>query len=158
MVHQPFDPRHEVILAADSDGAAQAVAALDASTEAEPGTVQLLSYSTASIRLHTSAPSNSLLVLSDTYYPGWTARLDGQARLPVLRGDVLFRVVPVPAGEHTLELRFEPASLGLGLAVTGAALLLAMGGLLVPGAWRALLRQRPGSPGRIRRTTQSELE
>jgi uncharacterized membrane protein YfhO len=148
-----------VILAADNEAAAQAVATLGGATDAEPGTVQVLSYAAGSIRLHTSAASNALLVLSETYYPGWTARLDGQAGPPVLRGDVLFRVVPVPAGEHDIELRFEPASLSLGLGVSGAALLLMLGALVVPGAWRAVRhRSRPGSPGRASRTTQSELE
>jgi uncharacterized membrane protein YfhO len=51
-----------------------------------------------------------------------------------LRGDVLFRVVPVPGGEHEVELRFEPASVKNGLAISlvsvtllAAALVMASG-------------------------------
>jgi uncharacterized membrane protein YfhO len=61
-------------------------------------------------------------VLTDTYYPGWVALVDG-APQPVYRGDVLFRVVPIAAGEHTLDMRFEPASVRIGLVVSAAAVI-----------------------------------
>lgn len=134
MVHRPFDPRHQVILAADSDQVAQ-VAASVANTGDEPGTVQVTSYAPDRIWLHTSAASNALLVLTDTYYPGWSARVDGQPE-PVVRGDVLFRVVPVPAGEHDLELSFEPLSVQLGLLVSVASAGLAIAALVLSGARR----------------------
>jgi uncharacterized membrane protein YfhO len=59
----------------------------------------------------------------------------------VLRGDVLFRVVPVPAGEHDVEFRFEPSSVKLGLAISLASLVLlvGLGGLALAGGQR-----RPG--------------
>ena len=42
--------------------------------------------------------------------PGWVAEIDG-VRTPVLRADVLFRGVEVPAGQHRLVFRFAPFSL-----------------------------------------------
>jgi len=48
--------------------------------------------------------------------------VDGQP-VTVLRGDVLFRVVPVPAGEHDVEFRFEPTSVRLGLLISVGSLL-----------------------------------
>jgi uncharacterized membrane protein YfhO len=84
------------------------------------------------VTIHVSATADAWLVLSDTYYPGWIASVDGQSA-PVLRGDVLFRVVPVPAGEHEVEFRFEPASVKLGLPTSLAAILIVLGMLVLAG-------------------------
>ena len=47
-----------------------------------------------------------LLVLRDTYYPGWSA-IGGRSPAALLRADVLFRAVPIEAGTHTVELRYR---------------------------------------------------
>jgi Bacterial membrane protein YfhO len=133
MAHRPFDPRHEVILANDtppelaarfSDG----VGVVDASA-------RIVEYSPHRVRVAASTRDDALLVLTDTYYPGWQAFVDGQPQ-PLVRGDLLFRVVPVPAGEHTVELRFEPTSVRIGLLVSLLAVLVAVTALLVAGATR----------------------
>jgi uncharacterized membrane protein YfhO len=93
------------------------------------------------VTIRTSAWADAWLVLSDTYYPGWVASVDGQPT-PVLRGDVLFRVVAVPAGDHDVQFRFEPRSVRLGLAISVVSLLLLLLGLVIA-----------GKPGRRRRTT-----
>jgi uncharacterized membrane protein YfhO len=48
-----------------------------------------------------------------------------------MRGDLLFRVVAVPGGEHDVEFRFEPTSVKLGLAVSLIAVLVAVGALVI---------------------------
>jgi hypothetical protein len=113
MVHQPFQPDQEVILADDTTTQSTGLAG----DRGGHGTARITSYQPDALQLHTSADGNAWLVLSDTYYPGWTATVDGQPAT-VLRGDVLFRVVPVPAGEHDVDLRFEPGSVKLGLVVS----------------------------------------
>lgn len=73
----------------------------------------------------TDAPA--YLVLTDTWFPGWRARVDGRdARL--LRADHAFRAVFLPAGDHTVEFTFRPRGLGAGLAVSlvAAALVVAV--------------------------------
>lgn len=71
-----------------------------------------------------------LLVLTDTWYPGWTAEVDG-APAPLLRADFAFRAVALQAGTHRVLLRYAPRSLRIGLAITlAAALVVAV--LLVP--------------------------
>ena len=73
------------------------------------------------------AARDAYLVVADTYHPGWRARLDGQS-VPIFPADLLFRAVSVPAGAHTVELEYEPASfrLGVWLAAVGGVLALAM--------------------------------
>jgi uncharacterized membrane protein YfhO len=56
----------------------------------------------------------SLLVISDLYYPGWKAFLDGQD-WPVFRCDCLFRAVLVPAGKHQLLFEYRPLSFTFGI-------------------------------------------
>ena len=68
------------------------------------------------------------LVLSDTHYPGWKAWVDGGAA-PILRANLLFRAVALEAGEHTVEFRYQPASLRWGAVISLAALVALMAGL-----------------------------
>jgi hypothetical protein len=128
MVHQPFQPNQEVILA--DDGATQNTGL--AGDRGGQGTARVTDYGPNEVRIHTSADADAWLVLSDTYYPGWTAYVDGEPT-SVLRGDLLFRVVPVPGGEHDVVLRFEPISVKIGLAISLASLVILSAVLLLAG-------------------------
>jgi hypothetical protein len=56
----------------------------------------------------TSIPTSAaMLALNETWYPGWVAEIDGN-RVPILRADVLFRAVEVPAGRHHVVFRYAP--------------------------------------------------
>jgi hypothetical protein len=61
-----------------------------------------------------------LVVLADTYYPGWTATVDGAAA-PIYPANLLFRAVAVPAGRHTIAFRYAPRSLTYGWWIALAA-------------------------------------
>lgn len=68
---------------------------------------------------------HSLVVLADTYFPGWKAKADGRT-VPIVRTQHLLRGVVVPAGTHTIEFRYEPWSWRVGWIaslVTAVALL-----------------------------------
>ena len=83
-------------------------------------------YGADRIRLETSTGAPGLLVLSEVYYPAWKAYVDGRP-VTVYPTDHLLRSVPVPAGEHTIELRYESWTLQAGIAisvVTGISFLL----------------------------------
>lgn len=67
-----------------------------------------------------------LAVLSDRWYPGWRAWVNG-VEVPVLRANGVFRAVPVPGGVSDLEFRFAPASFVLGAVISLAGLVSLLG-------------------------------
>jgi hypothetical protein len=78
------------------------------------------------VLLSVETPSPALLILSDTYYPGWQATIDG-VHTKIHPTNLLFRGVIVPAGRHAVGFEYRPASLwvGLLLSVLGLACVLA---------------------------------
>jgi hypothetical protein len=99
---------------------------------------RIVRYSAQEVEIETEADEASLLVVTDGFYPGWRATVDG-APSPVLRTNVLFRGVVVPAGTHRVRLWFDPLSVKLGFIVSGVALLanaLALGLIARPSGWR----------------------
>jgi hypothetical protein len=92
-----------------------------------------------------SAKTNQFAVFSEIYYEeGWDAYLDGK-KTDYLRVDYLLRGMAVPAGEHTIEFRFEPHSYKLGTALTTWFTLLILGLLIAAGTveWR---KRKAGTP------------
>jgi hypothetical protein len=74
-------------------------------------------------RVAVRADGPGFLVLADIAYPGWTASVDGQW-VPIYRANYLFRAVELPAGNHDVLFRFDPASYRLGRIISMAALCL----------------------------------
>jgi hypothetical protein len=92
-----------------------------------------------------SAKTNQFAVFSEIYYEeGWDAYLDGK-KADYLRVDYLLRGMPVPAGEHTIEFRFEPHSYKVGTALTSWFSVLIYGLLIAAGVveWRKRKVQAP---------------
>ena len=73
------------------------------------------------------------LVLSDSYYPGWEAEVDG-VPVPIHRANMAFRAVVVPEGKHTVEFRYRPDSFYYGAGVS--AFTLVAGSVFVAAATR----------------------
>jgi hypothetical protein len=94
------------------------------------------------LTIATKAAAPGLLVVSEIYEKGWHAYVDGE-RVDVLPTDHALRGVPVPAGEHTVELRYEPLSLRLGLPISGISTLAMLAVFAVAG-WRWLRRHGGG--------------
>jgi hypothetical protein len=79
--------------------------------------VSLIAYRPDAISLKVRSKGASLLVLSESYYPGWQAWVDG-VPTEVRRADIAFRGVFVPDGDHLVRMEFRPVILPLSLAIT----------------------------------------
>ncbi len=86
-------------------------------TQTLPGEAQIVIYQPERVEVHTAAQSAQLLVLSDTFYPGWKAFVDGR-ETPIYRANYAFRAVEVPGGEHTVVFVYRPFSFYVGLWVS----------------------------------------
>jgi hypothetical protein len=91
--------------------------------------VSVESYEPNTMRIDVGTDADALLMLSDVYYPAWKAYVDGEP-VSLYRANHLFRAVPVPAGQHTVELRYESWPLRIGIAVSLIASL-AFGALIL---------------------------
>jgi hypothetical protein len=86
---------------------------------------RLAVFSPSRLVVEVDHASDGLLVLSELYYPGWRATVDGR-QAPIYRTDAILRAVEVPAGQHQVEMVFDPLSVKLGLAISGITLLLSL--------------------------------
>ncbi len=114
-----FDPLRSVIL---ENAENEAQESLLRETPPPDYDLAILRYDlhTVEIGLQTNAPG--YLFLSDAYYPGWQAQVDGKPA-PLYRANYAFRAVPVLAGQHTVRFEFKPLSWRIGLAISGITLL-----------------------------------
>jgi hypothetical protein len=100
----PFDPRRTVLL--DKAPARQqslvALAKLSGISSAH-----LRSYENTRVVVNVDAAQAGFLVLHDLWHPWWKAEIDGR-EAPILRANILFRAVEIPAGRHVVTFQFEP--------------------------------------------------
>lgn len=75
------------------------------------------------VSLFTGTASPGLLVLKDTWYPGWKAEIDGNPA-PIYRVNGCFRGVPMPAGEHRVEFFYRPWHVYIPMGVSSVATLI----------------------------------
>ena len=104
---------------------------------ATPSRATLLAWQPERWLIETESATAGLLVVAENAYPGWRVRVDGQRAEPLTAYTAL-RAVQVPAGTHTVEWLFDPLSLKVGAACTGAALLL----VALAGWWQARAKRR----------------
>ena len=120
----------------DTAAAVQGQAANAALPAPSGNSAEVLSYAPGriSLRLAQPAQAGNALVVSENYFPGWTATVNGQAT-PVARADYSLIGVPLPAGATEIQLAFHDPAYGTGKGVTLlailAALLLAAAGVVV---------------------------
>jgi uncharacterized membrane protein YfhO len=100
----------------------------DIEPAANDGNVTVTKWSPNEITFSTSAGAPSILVASEIYYPAWKAYVDGQPA-QLLRGDYSLRAVPLAAGDHVVDMKFESDAFGTGRIISIVSLLLVLGGI-----------------------------
>ncbi|HEY7066183.1 MAG TPA: hypothetical protein VII06_32220 [Chloroflexota bacterium] len=108
------------------------VEAVAAWRDGQAGRATIVRDGLREVALDVNATRPGMLVLNDTWAPGWRATVDG-ADAPVLRVNYGARGLVVPAGHHEVVFRYVPGPLLAGLGVTAAALGMLAGVLLVAG-------------------------
>ncbi len=71
------------------------------------------------VTIAVEAPSCGFVILADTFYPGWEARLDDKL-IPIHQVNYNYRGVIVPEGKHTLRFEYRPRSLRRGIYIAVA--------------------------------------
>jgi len=88
--------------------------------------IELTAYEPNNLIYQTSNPANGVAVFSEVYYPeGWQVTIDGE-RAELGRADYVLRTLYVPAGQHTIQMTFDPKSIHFteGIAYSAMAILL----------------------------------
>jgi hypothetical protein len=132
-IHEPgFDPVTTVVL----EGGGQALDLEPAGQAA----VRVVGYEPEKVVLELDNPAGGYLLLSDPFYPGWQARVDGEPAA-ILQADYAFRAVAVPAGTHQVTMVFQSSSWYTGRAISllTLAILLVLAGVALLRRHRALI-------------------
>jgi hypothetical protein len=82
--------------------------------------VRVIAYEPDRVSIATRAAAPGLLVVSEIYESGWKAYVDGEA-VEILPTHHALRGIPIPEGEHSVEMHYDPLSLRLGLWISGIA-------------------------------------
>ncbi len=117
---ESFDPHKEVLLNEKVD--------FKESNHFQ-GEVKQVAYRPNHATVKTRQEGNGFLVLMDSYFPGWTVKVDGQER-PILTANFYYRAVQLGPGEHTLEFDYLPEGMKMGLVISGFSFLLVTFGSL----------------------------
>lgn len=105
MFDNNFDLRKEIVLEKDPE--------MD-QTNGDVGSARVISYKQNKIEISVDAKNNAFLFLSENYYPGWKASIDGKS-IPIFRANYTFRAIEVGKGSHIVKFFYEPWSFNLGV-------------------------------------------
>jgi uncharacterized membrane protein YfhO len=118
MESEAFDPRTTVVL--EPKDRHHVIS--NHTTGSFEGACRLIEYENEILKIESSSSGPCYLVLSEIFYPGWIAKVDGK-KVPVLRGNYMFRVIPLGEGNHEIEMRFVSRPFRMGLIVTLSTLI-----------------------------------
>lgn len=93
-------------------------------------TTRIVNYQPNKVTIQIQSNRSAFLVLTDIFYPGWTATIDNK-NTRIYRVDGLFRGVVVPAGQHIIEYHYFPHHFQIGLWLAGLAFLLCLIGIFL---------------------------
>jgi hypothetical protein len=128
LIDPAFDPRREIVLPEGREVAAP---------QAFRGQARVVRETADRVELEAELSADGYVVLVDGHDPGWRVRVDGR-KAALLRANVAFRAVAVPAGRHAIEMVYRPTAAVAGLVVSGITLVALVGVFAAP-----LVRRRP---------------
>jgi hypothetical protein len=105
-----FDPHEQVVIERSGDTMDRAWGSDGQITlikQANPNTLQLL----------VSTPTDTILVLSDLWFPGWIAEIDG-VRSKIYKANYVLRALVIEPGSHTIEFKYQPLSFTIGAVIS----------------------------------------
>lgn len=111
-----FDPSAVVVL---ESGRAE-------SLPGPAGTASIAKRDQGRYEIDADSPSGAFLVLTEAWYPGWTAEVDG-APAEILRANHLVQAVRLPPGRHRVTFSYRSRFLGLGFGIALLTVLLPVG-------------------------------
>ncbi len=137
--YHPFDPWQTALID-------RASARDDALTDLRPARVghevRRLEYVPNGLEIDVASDSTGMLVVSDTYYPGWSATVNGQST-PIYKVNGAFRGIRIPAGDCAVRMTYRPWSVLIGAAISLTTLLVVLV-LLVPRPGAGAFRRSDG--------------
>jgi hypothetical protein len=113
MKSERFDPLKTVILKKED----LERSGISSGVEGTRDFCEVLAYANERVTLRTSSDSAGYLVVSEIFYPGWTALVDGRTR-DMMCGNYLFRVIPLEKGNHEVTLYFVSWPFRVGGVIT----------------------------------------
>jgi hypothetical protein len=119
--------------------------------------VRVLEYTSNRVVLAVRAPEATLLFMSEAYFPGWKAYVDGREE-KILRANYVFRAIPLGPGAHLVEVVYKPQSFKTGMGITlMTSLLLLVGWALAVIREKARQRAQLGGEDDVQRTSNVKL-
>jgi hypothetical protein len=132
-----FDPLRQVILTESFP---------HQTTRTMSGNARIIRYENSNVLINASLQDSGVLVLTDSYYPGWRVFVDGKEER-ILQANHFFRGVRLAPGNHNVEFRYEPLSFTIGWAISLFTLVLLIGISVVRVCiWRRRRRQVTCAP------------
>lgn len=138
-----FDPRNEAVIEPEGVALPPDNDRSQSDGNAETQKITSLQYTWNSVTVKAATDHRALLVVNDTWYPGWVAKVDGTPQ-PIIRTNLNFRGVFLEKGEHTVLFQYDPWQFRAGLAVTLATLALVF--LLLAWRYKGLLVRGEPAP------------
>jgi hypothetical protein len=89
------------------------------------GQVEQVSYHPNRVSIKTSQNGEGILVLLDSWFPGWKVEVDGKPER-IFKANHFYRGVKLGPGNHRIEFSYEPVGLKMGVAISGVAIILVM--------------------------------
>ncbi len=115
ILSEDFDPTRQVVL--------NDAPPIMLSGKPITGSVKWLERNNNNMSLHVNVDRPALLVLADNWFPAWKGRI-GNDDVPVLRANHTLRAIPIPAGEHKVELYYESSQIVQSFYITILGLIL----------------------------------